>query len=79
MQDGQELSLAELRSAAEKAVAESEHTQKAIADELGVSPGAISRALNETNASLASLQCRIVSLLTEYRVESEKVYLLRRD
>lgn len=71
MRAGQRLSPDELRQAAADAVKESGKLQRKVADELGVSKGAVSRALNETNSALAGLQRRIIRHLTGYRVEEE--------
>ena len=71
MRAGQRLSPDELRQAAADAVKGSGKLQREVAEELGVSKGAVSRALNETNSALAGLQQRIIRHLTGYRLEEE--------
>lgn len=65
----QMLTLADLRQTAADAVEADGGTQTALAARLGVTPGAISRALKETGGSRAALQARIVETLTGNRVE----------
>jgi predicted transcriptional regulator len=79
MQHGKELNLEELRGLVREAVSKSGKTQRAIAEELKVSPGAVSRALNEKGTALTSLQRSIIEHLTQYKVEVETVYRLVRE
>lgn len=69
----QMLTLADLRQAAADAVEADGGTQSALAARLGVTPGAVSRALKETGGSRAALQARIVEALTGHRVEELEV------
>ena len=71
MRHNERMSLDGLREATAKAVADSGKTQRQVAEDLGVTPGAISRALNETNSALAGLQRRIIEHLTGFRLEEE--------
>lgn len=71
MRHNQRMDLDGLREATARAVSESGKTQRQVASELGVTPGAISRALNEANTALAGLQRRIVEHLTGYHLEEE--------
>jgi predicted transcriptional regulator len=75
------LTLAALRQAAVDAVVADGGTQTALAVRLGVTPGAVSRALKEVGGSRAALQARIVETLTGHRVEELDVryQLIRSD
>jgi DNA-binding transcriptional regulator LsrR (DeoR family) len=71
MHDGMSMNADELRQAASDAVAASEHTQTQVAEELDVTRGAISRALNEASTSLATLQGKIIHHLTGFQIERQ--------
>ena len=53
------------------------HTQKALAERLGVSQPAISQAINRTGAKYAALQTAIIEELTDYTVRDETVPTFR--
>lgn len=66
----------ELHRLALEAVRDSGKTQAAVAEDLGKSTGAVSRALKEPGSRFASLQKEIVEHLTPYRVEEELTFRL---
>jgi len=68
----------ELRERAARAVSESGRTQVRLADELDVSPGAMSRALSESGPKFSNLQRRIIEHLTPYRIEQRVVFEAQR-
>ena len=75
----QTLTADELRAEAASALAESGRTQTSVADELGVTPAAVSRALSEKEdaSRFASLLGRIVGALTPYVVTDETTPVFR--
>jgi predicted transcriptional regulator len=73
MRHNQKLSYDELRDEAAAAVDAYDGTQTEIAEQLGVTRGAVSRALKEEGSSLAGLQIRILELLRPgYTLEKEE-------
>jgi len=74
MEEGMELDYEELCRQAALIVEESKYTQLEIGKELGVSSGAMSRALSETGPKFSSLQRRIIERLTSYRIEQRVVF-----
>ncbi len=72
MRHNQRLTFEDLRDETRAAVEQFAASQAALARELGVTRGAVSRAMKEAGPALASLQRRIVEHLTGYRIE-EKV------
>ena len=77
MQDKEILDYDGLREAARNAVKASDLSQNAIAKRMGVTSGAMSRALNESDASFAKLLRGVVSMLTDFRVEDESTVVYR--
>lgn len=71
MQSGQVLDYEALCRETEAAVERSGKSQSQVGRELGVSRGAVSRAVKEAGSKLASLQCRIIEHLTPYRLDEE--------
>lgn len=71
MRHNQRLTAEQLRQAAADAVKRSTRNQVDVARKLGVTEGAVSRALKEEGTHLAELQRRIIELLTPYTVERE--------
>ena len=71
MRHNQRLTFEELRDETQAAVEQFAESQSALARELGVTRGAVSRAVKEAGSALSSLQCRIIEHLTGYRVEEE--------
>lgn len=65
-----------LREEAMRAVEESPYTQADVARELDVTRTSVNHALRRSDPALEKLRCRIVELLTEYRVEKEVKYVL---
>ncbi len=78
MQSGQELDYESLRRETEAAVERSGKSQSQVGRELGVSRGAVSRAVKEAGSKLSSLQCRIIEHLTPYRLDEETRFRVRR-
>ena len=74
VQHGRTYDLAAICKEAADALAKSKRTQQSVADELGVSRGAIGRAVNEPGGQFLNLQRRIIALLTDYTIEGEPVY-----
>ena len=68
MRHGQQFDYEGLREKAKQIVDDSDKKRKDVAQELGVSPGSVSSALNGSGAKYASLQKRIIEHLTPYRV-----------
>lgn len=64
----QRLDYEQLREAAAQAVEAVEQPQYQVADELGVSKGALSKALGNSGPKYAKLQARVVDHLTRYAV-----------
>ncbi len=62
------LSYEDLASAARSAFADSELTQTALANKLGVTQSALSQALNGSGARFSLLQRRVVETLTGVRL-----------
>ena len=71
MRHNQKLTLEQLRAEAEAAVDASGKAQTVIAQEIGRSQTAISRAINEANSSLVSVQRALIAHLTEYEISEE--------
>lgn len=78
MQSGQELDHEALRRETEAAVERSGKSQSQVGRELGVSRGAVSRAVKEAGGKLSNLQCRIIEHLTPYRLDEETRFRVRR-
>lgn len=71
MHDGQTMTYDELQQAAAQTIDDAGTSQAQVARELGVTRGAVSRAVKEPGSSLFELQRRIVEHLTGFRVERE--------
>ena len=71
MRHNQKLTLEQVRAEAEAAVDASGKAQTVIAQEIGRSQTAISRAINEANSSLVSVQRALIAHLTEYEISEE--------
>ena len=71
MRHNQRLTIAQLRQEAHDALKASGKSQVGVARDLGVSEGAISRALKEEGNHLADLQRRIIEHVTPYTLEKE--------
>ncbi len=78
MQAGMEMGYEDLRKEAARVVSESDRSQVRIGEELEVSSGAVSRAISETGSKFANLQCRIIRLLTSYRVVEEVTFKVKK-
>jgi len=74
MREGMEMDYEALCDEASRIVAESNYSQTKLADELGVSTGAMSRALSESGPKFSRLQRRILERLTPYQVEEHVVF-----
>lgn len=73
MRHNQKLTYEQLRDEAAEAVRDYAGTQTELAEELGVSRAAISRAIRESGPTLAALQVRLLELLKEeYELEKEE-------
>ena len=79
MRKGQKLDYEALRREAKAAIEGSGKSQAQVGRELGVSRGAVSRAVKETGSKLASLQRRIIEHLTDYRLEEETRFRVRHE
>lgn len=77
MRHNEKLDYDKLRAEAEAAVEESGKKRIEIASELGVSSGAITRALKEPGSKFSELQKRIVEHLTDYRIDEENYTIFR--
>lgn len=72
MRHNQKLTFEELRQEVHEAVKGYEGTQAGLAEKLGVSGGAISRAIHEAGPLLAGLQMRVLEYLQdEYAIAEE--------
>ena len=71
MRHNQRLTFEDLRDETKTAVEGFATSQAALARELGVTRGAVNRAMKEAGPALASLQGRIIEHLTGYRIEEE--------
>ena len=71
MRHRQVLTFEELRDEAAAAVEQKAKSQAAVARQLGVTRGAVNRAVKEVGSGLADLQMRIIEHLTDYRIEPE--------
>lgn len=67
-----------LRLAAREAVKAAGLSQRAVAERLGLAESWVSRALNTAGTKYAGAQSSIIEALTEYTVEPETAYILRR-
>lgn len=77
MREGDELTGPELQQGAREAMAE--HTQEQTAQRLGVSRGTVASALNaKTPSRYARTLARIIEEFTDFAVEVETVYRVRR-
>ena len=70
MRHGQRLTEEELRTEARQAIEGSGLTQREVARRLKVSEQAISNAVRDTGSKVVALQRKVVSLLTDYVVET---------
>lgn len=68
----------ELRRQAARAAEDADLTQTQLARALGVSPGAVSRALSESGPKFARLQRRILEHLTPYHIRERVVFEVQR-
>lgn len=78
MRDGTEMDYQELLSEAAGAVEASGKSQSEIGREIGVTSGAMSRALSEPGPKFQELQRRIIQHLTPYQVERQVTFKARR-
>jgi len=74
MQDGMEMDHEALRREASRAVSESDYNQTKLSNELGVSTGAISRALSESGPKFSRLQREVLEKLTPFRIEKRVLF-----
>lgn len=65
-----------LRAEAKRAVEESPYSQADVARKLDVTRASVNRALRSKAPRYEKLRCRIVELLTPYRVEKKVTYVL---
>jgi predicted transcriptional regulator len=65
-----------LREEAEEAIEESSRSQADVARELDVTRASVNQAVRSAAPRYEKLRCRIVELLTPYRVEKEVTYVL---
>ena len=81
MRHNQKFDYEGLCAEAANAVAQYAKSQAAVARELGVTRGAVSRALKEAGPTFSDLQRRIIDHLTAYRIEPEPVMfrVVRKD
>jgi transcriptional regulator with XRE-family HTH domain len=79
MRDGTEMDYDGLRDAAREALEADDVTQRAVADALGVTEGAVSNAKREAGPKRATLQRRILEHLTPYRIEERVIFKAHRD
>lgn len=77
MQNGMEMDYEALCEEAARLVSESRYSQTQLADELGVSTGAMSRALSESGPKFSRLQRRILERLTPYQIEEHVVFRVK--
>lgn len=73
MRHNQKLTYADLLKEAQEAAATYRGTQAQLATELGVTPGALSQALNTEGGRFIKLQVRVIEKLTDYQIEEEPV------
>jgi hypothetical protein len=71
MRDGTTLTFEDLRRETAEALDTADATQSAVAEALGVTPSAVTKAKTEAGPHRAALQRRILGHLTPYRVEPE--------
>jgi predicted transcriptional regulator len=79
MQDGKEMDYDALCEEAARAVSKSSYNQTQLANELGVSTGAMSRALSESGPKFSRLQRRVLERLTPYQIEKHVVFRAKSD
>ena len=82
MEHEEQLTADELRDEARRAVEASGRTRASVAESLGVSPSAVSLALNSGEGAreasrYGSLLIRIVELLTDFTVSDESIVIYR--
>ena len=78
MRSGQKMTLEEIRKTASDLVEQRGTKQSWVAEQLGISPGSISTALNKAESHLVGIQSKIIELLSDYTIEREVQYVVRR-
>lgn len=78
MRSGQKMTLEEIRKTASNLVEERGTKQSWVAEQLDISPGSISTALNNAGTHLVGIQAKIIGLLSDYTIEREVRYIVRR-
>ena len=76
---GTEMTYQELRDRTRTVLGQSTHTQRALAERLGVAESSISRACTETGPKFQQLQCRILETLTGLRIEKRVRFVALED
>ncbi len=77
LRHGSKLSYEELQEQTHRLALTADLTYQEIADELGVSQTAVSKAVTTSGAKFQRLQMRIVELLSEYEVERREHVVFR--
>ena len=75
MRNGQRMNLEQLRLEADEAIYRARKKRIEVAEEMGVSPGSISSALNNAGTRWASMQIRIIERYTDYEIKPEPTYI----
>lgn len=74
MKDGELMRIQDLRRMAREVIEETKWKQKHIAEEVGVSPITLSRALNSDDATGETTLLRVVNRFSEFEVKKETRY-----
>lgn len=79
MQHGTKLDYEGLQREAKRILDESDYTQEAIAEKLGVARTSVAKAVTQAGPKFQQLQMRILETLTDYKVERHEhvEFLLR--
>ena len=72
------MTLEEIRKTASDLVDERGTKQSWVAEQLEMSPGSISTALNNAGSHLVGIQSKIIELLSDYTIAREVQYVARR-